>query len=123
MCSSRRPQWRLHFERPDHGAVIQYIHSRVQRAKPGLMRKQLRQRDFFFASLTELRPKLRHAPVDANPVLLQHMQDACAANPLRGRPDEDKRITLPRRFVAGVAKATKKIDNWFSILPDRNRGS
>ena len=84
------------------------------------MRKQLRQRDFFFASLSEVGPKLRYAPVDANPVLLQHMQDACAANSLGGRPDEDECISFPRFFMAGVAKSAEKIDDRFSILPDRH---
>jgi hypothetical protein len=109
----------LYFECPDNGAVIKYINSRIQSAKPGLMRKQLRQRDFFFASLSELGPKVRYAPVDANPVLLQHMQDACAANSLGGRPDEDERVSFPRFFMAGIAKSAVKIDDRFSILPDR----
>src|SRR5882762_4142633 len=121
MCGPRRPQRRLHFERLDHRAVVKHINSRIQSAKPGLMRKQLRQRDFFFASLSELRPKLRHPPADLNFVLLQHMEDTRAGNSLGGRPDEDKRITLPGPFVAGVAKATEKIDNWFSVVPNRNR--
>src|SRR5713101_7366038 len=87
------------------------------------MRKQLRQRNFFFASLSELGPKLCYAPVDANPVLLQHMQEACAANSLGGRPDEDECISFPRFFVAGIAKSAEKIDDRFSILPDRKSGS
>jgi hypothetical protein len=87
------------------------------------MRKQLRQRDFFFASLSELRPKLRHAPVDANPALLQNMQDARAANSLGSRPHQDQRISFPWLLAADIAKSPVKIDNWFSILPDRNRGS
>src|SRR5207247_5301692 len=88
MCGPRWPQWLLYFECPDNSAVIEDIDPRIQSAKPGLMRKQLRQRDFFFPSLSELGPKLRYAPVDANPVLLQHVQAACAAHSLGGRPDE-----------------------------------
>jgi hypothetical protein len=83
------------------------------------MRKQLRQRDFFFPSLSELGPKVRNAPVDANSVLLQHMEDACAAKSLGGRPDEDERVSFPWFFVAGIAKSAVKIDDRFSILPDR----
>ncbi len=87
------------------------------------MRKQLRQRDFFFPSLSELGPKLRYAPVDANPVLLQHVQDACAANSLGGRPDEDECISFPRFFMAGIAKSTVKIDKRFPILQNGSSGS
>src|SRR5947208_9582151 len=82
------------------------------------MRKQLRQRDLFFATLSELGPKLRHVSVAANPVLLQHMQDAGVANSLGGRPDEDERISVPGFFVAGIAKSAVKIDDRFSILPN-----
>src|SRR6266545_11764 len=121
MGSPRRPQWLLRFECSNNSTVIEHIDSRVHRAKCGLMRKQLCQRDLLFASLSELRPKLRHGPVDANPALLQQMQNACAANSLGGRPDEDKRMGFPRFFVASIAKPAVKIDNWFSILPDRNR--
>ena len=56
-------------------------------------------------------------------MLLQHVQQACAANSLGGRPDEDECVSFPRFFVASIAKSAVKIDNWFSILPDRNRGS
>src|SRR4030095_5592845 len=123
MCGRRQPQWLLHFKCPDHGVVLDYINTRIQSAKSGAVGKQLRQRDFLFAGLSELGPKLRYAPVDANSVLLQYMQDACAANSLAGRPDEDERISFPGFFVAGIAKSVVKIDNWFSILPDRHSGS
>ena len=87
------------------------------------MRKQLRQRNFFFAGLCELRPELRHASVDFDPVFLQHMEDTGAANSLRRRPDEDECVSFPGLLAAGIAKSVVKIDNGFSILPDRNRGS
>ena len=56
-------------------------------------------------------------------MLLQHMQDACAANSLGGRPDEDERISAPGFFVVGIAKSVVKIDDRFSILPNGNSGS
>ena len=87
------------------------------------MRKQLCEGDFFFVSVSELWPKLHHAPVDVNPVLLQHMQHTRAANTLGGRPDQYDRVSFPWLFVAGVAKSAVEIYNWFFILPDRHGGS
>jgi hypothetical protein len=51
------------------------------------------------------------------------MQDACAANSLGGRPDEDERISVPGFFVARIAKSVVKIDDWFPMLPNGNSGS
>ena len=49
------------------------------------------------------------------------MQNACAAESFRGRPNQDKRVARPRLFAARIFKSALKIDNRFSVLPDRNR--
>jgi hypothetical protein len=49
------------------------------------------------------------------------MQHTGAAEPLRRRPDENECIVGPGLFAARIAKSAVKIDNRFSILPNRNR--
>ena len=74
-----------------------------------------------FAGLRKLRPKLSDALVDVDLVFLQDMQQARAAQSLRRRPDEHERVGGPRLFAARVAISAVKIDNRFSVLPNRNR--
>src|SRR6266508_5232373 len=49
------------------------------------------------------------------------MQNTRAANSLRSRPHQDERVSFPWLFAAGITESTVKIDNWFTILPNRNR--
>ncbi len=56
------PKRRLSFEGGDYRRVIQYIDARIERGETGLMREQLRQRDFLFAGLREFRPEVCDAP-------------------------------------------------------------
>jgi len=51
------------------------------------MRKQLRERDLFFARLRKLGPELGHPSVNVDPMFLQDMQDTRAAHSLCRRPD------------------------------------
>src|ERR1700704_360090 len=85
------------------------------------MRKQLRDRDRFLVRLRKLRPELSDASVDGDLFFLQNMQHTGGAEPLRRRPDENECVVGPGLFAACVAKSAVKIDNRFSILPNRNR--
>src|ERR1700682_3943519 len=85
------------------------------------MRKHLRDRDCLFARSRKLRPELSDASFDVDLVFLQDMQHTGAAESLGRRPDEDKRVVGPGLFAAGIAKSAVKIDNRFSVLPNRNR--
>ena len=87
------------------------------------MRKQLRGRDRLFARLRKLRPELSDASCDVDLVYLQNMQHTGAAEPLRRRPDENECVVGPGLFAARVAKSAVKIDNRFSVLPNRNCGA
>src|SRR4029077_20849597 len=88
-----------------------------------LMRKQLRQRDLSLPALRKLRPELGDALFDVDLVFLQDMQNASAAQAFRGRPNEHERVVAPRDAPARVPKSTVKIDNRFSMLPNRHRGA
>ena len=121
MRGSRRPQRRLRFQRPNHSVVIEHVNALIQSAKPGLMRKQLSDCDLVFVCLPKLGPELRDAPVKLDLPLLQRMQHTRAANSLRCRPDQHDRVGGPQFLATGVAKSAVEIDNWFSVLPDRNR--
>src|SRR4029434_7349666 len=88
MRSSRRPQRRLRFQRPNHSVVIEHVNALIQSTKPRLMRKQLPERDLVFACLSKFGPELSDAAVELNAVLLQRMQHTCAANSLSCRPDQ-----------------------------------
>ncbi len=123
MSSSGRPQWSLRFERSNNCAVIENIYASIQGAKPGLMRKQLRKRDLFFAGLRKFWPKLGDPPVNVDLMFLQGVQDTCAANSLCRRPDEDEGVLAPRFLAACVLKSTVKIENRSPILPNRNSGA
>ena len=117
----RRPQRSLFLQRTDNVFVFGHVHRFIKSAKPGLMRKQLRERDLFLPGLRKLRPELRDALFDVDLVFLQDMQHAGAAESLGRRPNENERVGGPRLFAARVAKSAVKIDNRFSVLPNRNR--
>jgi hypothetical protein len=85
------------------------------------VRKQLPERDLVFVCLPKLGPELRDAAVELNLLLLQRMQDTRAANSFRCRPDQHDRFGCPRFLATCVAKSAVKINNWFSVLPNRNR--
>jgi hypothetical protein len=121
--SSWRPKRFLFFERGNDARIIEYVSFSIQSGEPGSVRKQLRQRDVFLAGLSKLRPKFRDAAFNLDLVLLQNMQNACAADPLRGRPNQDKRIGRPRMFAARIFKSALKVDDRFPVLPDRNPGA
>ncbi len=123
MRSSWRPKRFLFFERGDYARIIEHVSFSIQGGEAGLVRKQLRERDVFFAGLGKLRPELCDAALDVDLVFLQNMQNAGAAESLRGRPNQDKRVANPRMFAARIFKSAVKIDNRFPVLPDRNRGA
>src|SRR6266404_3218732 len=85
------------------------------------MRKQLRDRDRFLVRLCELRPEFSDASFDFDLRFLQHMQHTGAAESLRRRPDKNECVGGPGLFAARIAKSAVKIDNRFSVLPNRNR--
>src|SRR5215470_15695246 len=87
------------------------------------MRKQFCKGDFFFSSLCELGPKLRYAPVEVNLMLLQNVEDTRAADSFRSRPHQNQRVGFPGPFAASIAKSAVKIEDWSSVLPDRNRSA
>src|SRR5260370_5139024 len=87
------------------------------------MRQQLRQRDLFFPGLRKLRPELRDALFDVDLAFLQDMQNAGGAQSFRGRPDEHERVVAPRDGPARIPKSAVKIDNRFSMLPNRHPGA
>ena len=123
MSSPWRPQRLLRLQRPNHRIVFQHIDSAIQSAEPRLMRQQLRKRDFFFTSLRKLRPEVRDPLVERDFVFLQCMQDTCAANSLRRRPHQNECVACPRIFAARFAKSAVKVDDRFSILPNRHRSA
>ena len=123
MRGPRRPQRLLRFKRLNNRAVIEHIYSSIQGAKSGLMRKQLRERDFFFAGLGKLRPELRDPLVDVDVVFLQHMQNTRAADSFCRRPYQNKRVAVHGFSSTRIAKSAVKIENRFSVLPNRNSGS
>ena len=110
MPSSRRPQRRLRFQRPNHSVVIEHVNALIQSAKPRLMRKQLPERDLIFVCLPKFGPELRDGPVELNLLLLQRMQYTRAANSFRCRPDQHDRVGRPRFLATRVAKSAVKID-------------
>src|SRR6266480_1934897 len=95
----------------------------MQRTKRGLMRKQLRKRNFFLTGLGKLRPELCDSLVYVDVVFLQCMQKTRAAHTLCCRPNEDECVIPPQFFATRVAKPTVKIDNRLSISPDRHGGA
>ena len=113
----------LRFERSNYCDVIENIYASIQGAKAGLMGKQLRNRDFFFAGLRKLWPKLGDPSINVDLMFLQGVQGTRAANSFCRRPDENERVLAPRFLAACVLKSTVKIDNRFPILPDRNSGA
>jgi hypothetical protein len=123
MRGPRRPQRLLRFKRLNNCVVIDYVDSSIQGAKSGLMRKQLRKRDLFFAGLGKLRPELCDPLVDVDVVFLQHMQKTGAADSLCRRPYQHERVSRPRFFATRVAEPAVKIENRFFVLPNRNSGS
>ncbi len=123
MCSAWWPQRFLCLERPNHRIVIEHIHSPIQSAKPRLVRKQLCQRNFFFASLCKFRPEFCYAPVEVDLMFLQCVQDTRAADSFRRRPDQDKCVARPRIFATRISKSAVEIDDRLSILPNRYRGA
>src|ERR1700730_6576263 len=84
------------------------------------MREQLRQCDLFFPGLCKLRPELSYALRDVDLIFLERVQDAAAAQSFRRRPNQNERVGCPRFFAPRIAKAAVQIDNWLSILPNRN---
>src|SRR5262249_5225975 len=121
MGSSRRPQGRLRFQRPNHSVVIEHINPAIQSAKPRLMGKQLCNRDLVFASLRKLRPDRGTGSVDLDLFLLYQVQPTRAAIPLGGRQDQPARVGCPRFFAVRVQKPAVKINQRLSVLPNRNR--
>src|SRR5262249_883091 len=63
----------------------------------------------------------RDALVELNLLSFQRMQYARAADSFRCRPDQHDRVGCPRFRTTRVAESAVKINNWFSILPNRNR--
>ena len=120
---SRRPERRLFLERADDGRMIEDVHLSIQRGQSGLMRKQLCQRDLFFPGLRKLRPELGDALFDVDLVFLQDMQSAGAAQAFCGGPNEHERVVAPRDSPTRIPKSAVKIDNRFSMLPNRHRGA
>src|SRR5437763_9544888 len=86
------------------------------------MRKQLPERDLVFVCLPKLWPELSDGPVELNLVLLQRMQDTRAANSFRCRPDQHDRVGRPRFLATRIAKFAVKINQRFTVLPNRKRG-
>src|SRR5437773_3382633 len=86
------------------------------------MREQLCERNLVFPTLCELGPELCCPSLEVDAVFLQYMQDTCAADSFRCRPDQNKCVARPRIFAACIAKSAVKIDNRLSILPNRHRG-
>ncbi len=86
MRRSGLPHWSLGRQRRYHTCVIQHINPLVQRREPGLVRQQLREGDLAFARLRELRPELSDAPIEADVLLLEDMQQAGAPKTFRSRP-------------------------------------
>src|SRR5678816_3652721 len=85
------------------------------------MRKQLPERDLVFVCLPKFGPELRDAAVELNLPLLQRMQHTRAANSFRCRPDQHDRVGRPRFLATRVAKSAVKINQRFTVLPNRNR--
>ena len=81
------PQWLLHLQRSNNRIVIQHIDSAIQSAKSRLMGKQLCERNVIFATLSKLWPELCYPLVEVDFVFLQRMQETCAADSFRRRPD------------------------------------
>ncbi|HEX3817648.1 MAG TPA: hypothetical protein VHW03_05105 [Chthoniobacterales bacterium] len=50
----------MFFQRPNDCGIIDDLHWLIERGEASLMREQFSERDFVFAVLRELRPKLRH---------------------------------------------------------------
>src|SRR5258707_12015828 len=123
MPSSQRPQRRLHFQRPNHSVVIEHVNALIQTTKPRLMRKQLPERDLIFACPPKFGPELRDGPVELNLLLLQRMQHTRAASSFRSRPDQHDRVGCPRFLATRVAKSAVKINQRFTVLPNRKRRS
>src|SRR5256885_14265206 len=84
------------------------------------MRKQLRDGDIFLPGLRKLRPELPHPSVDVDLVFLQNVQQAGAPESFCCRPNQNDGVLIPSLLPARIAKATVKIEQLFSILPDRN---
>src|SRR6476646_8055144 len=121
MLSARRPQRCLRFQRPNHSIVIEHVNALIQSTKPRLMRKQLPERDLVLVCLAKLRPELSDGPVELNLLLLQRMQYTRAANSFRCRPNQHGGVGAPRFLATGIAKSAVKINQRFTVLPNRKR--
>src|SRR5205823_10585383 len=98
-----------------------HVNALIQRTKPRLMRKQLPERDLVFVCLPKLGPELSDGPVELNLLLLQRMQDTRAATSFRCRPDPHARAARPRFLATRIAKSAVKINQRFTVLPNRKR--
>ena len=92
MRSPRRPKRFLFLERIDHGLVIEDVHFSIQRAKPGLMRKQLRERDRSLAGLSKLRPEFCDTLAYIDLLFLQCVEHTGTAQTFGRRPNQDQRV-------------------------------
>src|SRR3712207_6323704 len=99
---ARWPKRRLPLKRSNHGGVILPIDTLIQCAKTGLVRHELCERDLGLPAAGELRPENRNAPLQLDPVFLQDMQKARAAEAFRGRPEEHERIGVPWHLAPRV---------------------
>src|ERR1700755_2688265 len=85
------------------------------------MRKQLPEFDLVFVFLAKFGPELRDGSVKLDLLLLERMQYTRAANSFRCRPDQHDRIRRPRFLATDIAKSVIKINQRFTVLPNRNR--
>ena len=116
-----RPERALSFQCCNDGGVIGYRDGNVERAKPGLMRHDLCDRERPLSVLCELGPILLH-PIENIPVVfLQRVEQTCACDALGGRPHQHDRVWSPRLLPVRVAKAAFEFKNRLTVLPDRDR--
>jgi hypothetical protein len=80
----------------------------------------LRNRDLAFAVSRELRPVISNAPIDFDPILLQHVQQTRAPDSFRRRPDKDERVFGPPLLAPRVTETAVQLEERLTILPERN---
>src|SRR5438046_10119773 len=110
-----RPQRLLRLECVNHCTVIEHVDASIQSAKPGLMRQQLRERDFFFVGLGKFGPELRDAAVNVDLMFLQDMKKTRAADSFCRRPNENGRTLHPWFLATRVAECAVHINNRLAL--------
>ena len=121
VCAAGSPKRRLFFQGPNYRIVIGHLNVLIERAQAGGMRKQLREGDIHLAALRKLRPEFRNAAINFDFVFLKRVEQTCAADSFRGRPDQHDRVLGPGLLPLGIAKSTVQIEQRLAVLPDRDR--